>query len=592
MPSSRRLPWALKVGLLGAALTGVGLLAYRVTRAPEIARLAEERLEKDLAGAAAALAAGIGPAGLADPGLDARVKESGRAAGLRFTVVAEDGKVVADSDVPDPRGMEPHGERPEVREAREKGRSTYRRVSASVGRDLRYAAERIPGTRAVARAALDQREAEVLLAEETRFPWVPGLVACAVAGLAAALLLGPTAAGVRRVARAVRGIEEGDLSARVPVRGPDFLRGLSASFNDMAGRLQEDVDRVRAERARLSTVLDGMVEGVVAVDGAGAVRFLNRSARGMLGTPGEDGVEGRPLHEVVRDPHVLALVQQAVDEKEPVEAEVVRHGPPRRLLHVHVAPLREGGPGAILLARDVSALRRLERMRSDFVANVSHELRTPIAAIAGAAETLAEGALSDGEAAPRFVETIGRNAERLRALVDDLLALSRLESAPETIERVPVDLAGVVRQACDAVASRARDAGLALEAKADRSLRVMGDPEALRRVVDNLVVNALTYTPSGGWVRVSAQAQEGRAVLTVADSGIGIAPEHLDRIFERFYRVDKARSRSKGGTGLGLAIVKHGASLHAGDVAVESRVGAGSTFTVTIPLARGEAPPA
>jgi two-component system phosphate regulon sensor histidine kinase PhoR len=455
-----------------------------------------------------------------------------------------------------------------------------------VWRELWYAAERVPGTRAVARAALDAREAEAQFARESRFPWLAGLLAVAVGGVAAALLLAPTAAGVRAVTRALRGIQAGDLSQRVPLRGPDFLRGLSTSFNDTAERLQEDVDRVRAERGRLFTVLDGMVEGVLAVDASEGVRFVNGAARALLGLPADVVAEGRPVQEVVRDPAVLALVRRAVRGGEAGEAEVVWYGSPRRRLQVSAAPVREGGAGAIVLVRDVSTLRRLERMRTDFVANVSHELRTPLAAIAGAAETLAAGALDDPSAARGFVEAIGRQSDRLRALVDDLLTLSRLESAPETIERVPVDFALVVRQACEAVAGRAREAGLSLETRVEGSVRLLGDPEALRRLVDNLVVNAVTYSPPGAWVRVTLSTEGGAAILVVADGGIGIGPEHLERIFERFYRVDKARSRSKGGTGLGLAIVKHSVALHGGEVDVHSRPGEGSTFTVRIPLSK------
>ena len=192
--------------------------------------------------------------------------------------------------------------------------------------------------------------------------------------------------------------------------------------------------------------------------------------------------------------------------------------------------------------------------------------------------------MADTVEGPRFVGAISRQADRLTALVDDLLTLSRLESAPEAIERVPVDFGQVVRQSCEAVAAKVRDGELRLEVHADGALRVLGDPEALRRLVDNLVVNAVTYTPTGGWVRVGLAAEDGRAVLTVADSGIGIPAEHIERIFERFYRVDKARSRSKGGTGLGLAIVKHSVNLHGGEISVQSRPGAGSTFTVSIPL--------
>ncbi len=580
-----RVPWAVKIGVGGALLTALGLGLYWAVRAPEIRRIASAGIDRDLLGAAYALAAGIDAEDLADPRLDARVKEAGRGAGLRFTVVAEDGRVVAESDVPDPAFLDNHGGRPEVREAREKGFALYERTSESVSRSLRYAAVRIRGTMAVARSAMNERAVAELIDAETRFPWAAGGLAALLAGLAAALLLAPTAATVRSVARALSGLEGGDLAARVPVRGPDFLRGLSSSLNSMAARLQLDVERVRTERARLATVLDGMEEGVFAVDPDENVRFLNRAGRQLLGVKDADAIEGRPVHEVVRDPQVLSLVRGALRGGLAEDAEVVWDGAPKRLLHVRASPVRDGGPGAILLLGDVSRIRRLERMRSDFVANVSHELRTPLAAIAASAETLADGALADPEAGPRFVATITRHAERLTALVDDLLTLSRLESAPETIERVPVDVAGVVRQACEAVASRARDSKVGVEVAAEGSVRVLGDPEALRRLVDNLVVNAVTYTPAGGWVRVGLADEGGRAVLTVADSGIGIGPEHLERIFERFYRVDKARSRAKGGTGLGLAIVKHSVNLHGGEISVDSRPGAGSTFTVRIPLA-------
>ena len=580
-----RIPWALRIGLAGAALVALGLAVYWVVRAPEIRRLAHERLDRDLLGSAHALAAGVGAKGLAADDLDARVKIDGSRAGIRFTVIAEDGRVLADSEAKDPARLSNHAGRPEVREAVEKGVALSSRTSDSVNRELRYAAVRIEGTKAVARAALSSAEVDAVLAAETRLPWAAGTLAALLAGLATVIFLGPTAATVRSVARALSGIESGDLTARVPVRGPDFLRGLSSAFNATAQRLEADVAKVRAERARLSTVLEGMVEGVFALDGAEAIRFVNRAARTLLGVAPDEVVEGKPIHLLVRDPQFLGLVRAALEHGEAHEAEIIWDGAPKRLLRVRAAPVGEAGPGAILLVGDVSTLRRLERMRSDFVANVSHELRTPLAAIAGAAETLADGALTDPEAGPRFVGTIERHADRLTALVDDLLTLSRLESTPESIERAPVDFALVARQACDAVTVRARDAGVTLAVAADGPVRVLGDPEALRRLVDNLVVNAVTYTPAGGSVKVGLSAHDGRAVLIVADTGIGIGAEHIARIFERFYRVDKARSRGKGGTGLGLSIVKHAVNLHGGDIAVESRPGAGSTFTVSIPLA-------
>ncbi len=582
-----RTPWSFRAGLVGGVLVALGLVAYWVIRVPEIRATAVAQLDRDLERSAHALAAGIPPAELRSPELDVRVKAAARAAHLRFTVVAADGRVVAESDVVDLGTVENHATRPEIAEARRAGVAVSGRTSGTVNRALRYAAVRIPGTEAVARAALDASEVDAFVREETRFRWGPAALATVVAAILAGTPPGPDGGRrARRGGRALGAPVRRPRDARVPVRGPDFLRGLSTSFNSMADRLQGDVERERTERARLQAVLDDMNEGVASIDREERIVFLNRVGRELLAVPAGASVEGQPIHHLVRDPVVLATIRAALRGAEPPEEDVVWDGAPKRLLRVRAAPVERGARGAILLVGDVSTIRRLERMRTDFVANVSHELRTPLAAIAGAAETLSGGALHDAQAGPKFLDTITRHADRLKALVDDLLTLSRLESSPESIERVPVDFALVARQSCEAVASRARDAGLSLEVHAEGALRVLGDPEALRRLVDNLVVNAVTYTPTGGWVRVTVATAGARAVLTVADSGIGIPPEHIERIFERFFRVDKARSRSKGGTGLGLAIVKHAVNLHGGQVAVDSRPGAGSTFTVSIPLSK------
>ncbi|MGH7163868.1 MAG: ATP-binding protein, partial [Planctomycetota bacterium] len=328
---------------------------------------------------------------------------------------------------------------------------------------------------------------------------------------------------------------------------------------------------------------------VVAVDVDERVSFLNGAARTILGLAAGERVEGRRLYELLRDPKILGLLQAASDEGRPVDAEISHEGPPRRMVQVHAAPVGGDRPGVILVLRDMSRLRQLERMRSDFVSNVSHELRTPLASISAAAENLQDVATRrDDEAASRFVGAIRRNAARLETLLDDILALSRFESRPETIERASMDFAALVRAACDELRERAEAAGVVLRVGTPAGLALVGDVQALRRIVDNLVVNAITYTPRGGRVEVALALGGGDAVLTVADTGIGIPKADLDSIFERFYRVDKARSRSAGGTGLGLSIVKHAVGLHGGTVSVESQVGSGSKFTVRIPEARLE----
>jgi two-component system phosphate regulon sensor histidine kinase PhoR len=259
------------------------------------------------------------------------------------------------------------------------------------------------------------------------------------------------------------------------------------------------------------------------------------------------------------------------------------------MVQIFAAPVGGESPGVIVVLRDMSRLRRLEQMRSDFVSNVSHELRTPLANISAAVETLRDDeSRRDVETGPRFLEIIRRNLTRLEALLNDILALSRMESRPETLPMEPVDFAAVARTSADELRGRARSAGLELAFRGEARCRVVGDVNTLRRIVDNLLINAITYTPEGGRIEVGIGLQNGSAVLHVSDTGIGIPREDLDRVFERFYRVDKARSRSAGGTGLGLAIVKHAVGLHGGTVKVESELAKGTTITVRIPLAAEE----
>jgi len=376
---------------------------------------------------------------------------------------------------------------------------------------------------------------------------------------------------------------DGDWSARVTPVGADEVARLGKAFNDMTDQLDQSVELAESEAARLTTVLGGMTEGVIAVDKDEAIVFLNDASREILDIKGD--ARGAALFSCVREPRILGLVQTAARDGAPVEAEISYEGPPRRMVQVYAAP---AGKGVILVLRDISRMRRLESMRTDFVSNVSHELRTPLASIAAAIETLEdEAARTDPETADRFLSMLRRNVTRLEALLDDILALSRFESRPETILRVPVDFAQVARRAAEEHLDRAQRSELTLEFSATGKSMVDGDPETLQRILDNLIVNAINYTPAGGKIEVRVRAEGANALLQVRDSGIGIPAGDRERIFERFYRVDKGRSRSAGGTGLGLAIVKHAARFHGGEVVVESEPGVGSTFTVRLPLIPG-----
>jgi two-component system phosphate regulon sensor histidine kinase PhoR len=581
-----RLGWAGKAAIAASLPAIAGLAVFLLVTVDSLSRVTRETLERSLLRESLVAASGAAHGPWKPGEMQGWVRQLGRDTGARVTLIDGDGTVLADSDFEDPSPLDNHGERPEVVEAREKGTSVKQRHSRTVGRDLLYAAARVPGTDRIMRIARDLSEVHEAPRGPARTFWLVALGMAGVGVLLAALFARGLARPLGELTDAAQRVEAGDFSARVYPQGHDEVARLGHAFNRMAGQLRETLARAEAEAARLAAVLEGMNEGVVAVDAQERVSFVNGAARSILGLPPEAEMAGKRIYELVREPRILGLVQAAAG-RGPAEAEIRHDGPPRRLVQVRAAPV---GTGVILVLRDMSRLRRLEQMRTDFVSNVSHELRTPLASIAAAVETLQDDACRlDPAEGPRFVQMIQRNLRRLEALLDDILALSRLESRPETLPRDPLDLAGIVRVAGEELMERARQAGVELTVRAERS-RVMGDASTLRRVVDNLIVNAISYTPRGGKVDVSLEPRDGAATLEVKDTGIGIPEEDLDRIFERFYRVDKARSRSAGGTGLGLAIVKHAVGLHGGTVEVKSRLARGSTFTIRIPLAAEPAP--
>ncbi|MFI5401589.1 MAG: ATP-binding protein [Planctomycetota bacterium] len=585
-----RLGWAGKAAIAAALPVVAGLAIFLFVTTGSVRDTTQRSLEQSLLGEATVSAHALARGPWAAGELQTWARQLGAEISARVTVVDADGTVVADSLVADVTSLENHGQRPEILAAREHGTAVETRRSRTADRDLLYAAARIPGTDRVVRLARNLVDVQDELGRPARAFWFVALGVAGAGILMATLLARGLARPLGDLTEAARRVEAGDLNAHVYPRGGDAVARRGHAFTLMTVRLRETLARAESEAARLSAVLEGMNEGVVAVDAQERVSFLNGAARSILGLAAEAEIPGKRIYELVREPRILGLVQSAASGRGPAEAEIGHDGPPRRLLQVRAAPVGEGPSGVILVLRDMSRLRRLEQMRTDFVSNVSHELRTPLASIAAAVETLQDDAARlDPVEGPRFVQMIQRNLRRLEALLDDILALSRLESRPETLPREPLDLAGVVRAAGDELMERARQAGVDLSVRVERS-RVTGDTSTLRRIADNLLVNAITYTPRGGKVDVTLEPRDGWAVLSVKDTGIGIPEEDLDRIFERFYRVDKARSRSAGGTGLGLAIVKHAVGLHGGTVEVKSKLARGSTFSVRIPLAAEPAP--
>ncbi len=363
---------------------------------------------------------------------------------------------------------------------------------------------------------------------------------------------------------------------------------LSRALNRLAETAETQFAAVRSERDHLQSILASMSEGVLVVGPDGRVSSANPAFRRLFDLAGE--VAGRPLLELSRQPELGRVVADTLRQGGPQSGQIEQQVPERRTLLLASAALSGGERGAVVVARDTTELTRVADMRRDFVANVSHELKTPLAAIRGYAETLRDGALQEQETALRFTERLLWQCRRLQALLDDLLTLSRLEGAGQAVaEREPVDLSALAQRAVETLAAAAREKRVRLAIDEQPLPRIPGDADGLERLLVNLLDNAIKYNRPGGEVLLRLAPAGGEVVIAVSDTGIGIPPEALGRIFERFYRVDKGRAREEGGTGLGLAIVKHLAQSHGGHVEVESRMGRGTTFRVFLPFT-GTAP--
>jgi two-component system phosphate regulon sensor histidine kinase PhoR len=509
------------------------------------------------------------------------VASLGARAAARVTVIAPTGQVQGDSEVPASglAHLENHRGRPEIEAAFSGRTGASVRHSVTLGEDMMYVAVPVGAPPSmVLRLAVPLVEVGATVRHAQAAMWLAGLLALLLALALGTLLSRWLTRPVLALTRAARAMSRGDFDAPLPPPPKDELgdlvRAVSILRRELAGRIAE----LGAEGEKLRAVVNGMTEGVALVRG-GVIAVANSAFCTLLGA---SEVEGRPPLEAARLPELGEILEQAVAARTIAEREVSLGG---RLLQLAARPLGEAGSAqAVVTVVDATEARRLERLRREWVANASHELRTPVAAIVGAVDTLAAGAAEDPAARASFLDILLRHSGRLSRLTNDLLDLSRLETGyrPE-LEALP--LAPVVEAVVAALAARAAEKQLALACEVPGELAVHAERAALEQILTNLVDNAIKYTSAGGRIRVSATKREQRVELAVEDNGLGIAAEHLSRLFERFYRVDAARSRALGGTGLGLAIVKHLVLAHGGEVRAESRLGRGSRFLVTLPLA-------
>jgi two-component system phosphate regulon sensor histidine kinase PhoR len=590
----RRRPRTIRSPLFRKILVGAALLVFAMGGLSDLlmSRYTQEREEsavrRSLEASVRLLARELAGKPLAE--LAEWVRQTDRLLGVRVTVVAGDGSVLAESRR-QPESMENHAHRPEIEAAVRTGLGAAKRHSNSVNMDFLYVAAPArlsTGEPAILRVAAPLETIESAV-RANRWRILRATLALAFLVLVAAYFFTRSLTQrIHRIQEAAEDLASGRFTENPPMldSGQDELGALAASLHRMAGNLLEMVELVRAESARRDAILSSMREGVLAVDASLRITFCNQAFLDAVAA-GQAPGEGTPLEQVAPDGPLLDSLLQVLERGETVRTKISLASSPGRSYELYAKPLElNRQKGALAILHDVTEIERLERVRRDFVANVSHELRTPLTAIRGYAETLLDGAIDDAEHNRKFLEVIRSNAIRLTNIASDLLVLSELEQhrpLQEPAEPVPVQ--PVIESAIRTVESAARLRQIRITAEpADYCVRALRF--RLEQALVNLVDNAVKFSPPGTEVRIACNRTEGGMVeIHVIDQGIGIPEADLPRIFERFYRVDKARSREAGGTGLGLSIVKHIAELFGGSVRVKSRLNEGSTFTLCFPAA-------
>ena len=576
------------MALLISALLAVDYFAERALRR-DYERTAYSQLTA-VAGIAQARASALPSLPPAGPEDVAKLNEwvsQMAASGSRVTIIGSDGRVFAESQS-DSQTMENHATRPEVREAVANGSGRAIRHSVTVNRDLLYYAVRqdtASGTPIILRFALPIETVDEVLQSFRRSLWLSSFLILLIAGVAALQISRMFTDRVERLKDFSRRVAAGDFAAIPADSSGDALDDLGASMNRTAAQLDETIRTLTEERNLSTAILGSMVEGVAVVNGSERLLFANQGFAEILNLrfPPKSG---SALVEIVRQTELIEAVRNVLHGESRVEAEIVTGTLRQKYFAATVASVRAGDTlGAVLVLHDITELRRLERVRRDFVANVSHEFRTPLTAIQGFAETLLAGAIDDAQNRVRFLEIILEHARRLARLTEDLLRLSQMDSDRLELEIDEISVAQLVDSCLATAQHRALENGLKLSVNIpENPPTVAGDRRRLAEVLQNLLDNARQYTLPGGEIVLSVAASELEVVFTVSDTGIGIPRADQSRIFERFYRVDAARSREAGGTGLGLAIAKHLIEAHGGRIWVESEIGKGSHFHFSVPI--------
>ncbi len=521
--------------------------------------------------------------------IDSLCKSLGELSITRITVVDPSGKVLGDSEE-EPQRMDNHNDRPEIIQAKREGSGSSIRYSHTLGEDMLYVAVPLPvqdGQTAALRVSIALTSIHSGLKSLDTKIIIGGLIIAFIITMFSLYITERISKPLVEIKRGAESFASGDFSRKIPVYNSLEIGELAESMNKMAGDLDSRIKTIIRQRNEQEAVLASMVEGVLAIDQDEKVIGYNRAAGKLLGI-GESRAEGKILHEVVRNIDLQRFVARVLSSREIAEEEIVLRDNGVKYIQVHGTILKDsrgGSIGALVVLNDVTRLHRLEAIRREFVANVSHELKTPVTSIKGFVETLIDGAVNDPESALRFLDVISRQADRLSAIIDDLLTLSRMEqdSGKTQISLRLEPIRPVLKSAIQVCELKAQASDIRIKLSCPEDLKAKINAPLLEQAIINLVDNAIKYSETEGVIGVSANYEDNEAIIRVTDRGSGIAKEHLSRLFERFYIVDKARSRKMGGTGLGLAIVKHIAQAHNGYPKVESTPGKGSTFSIHIP---------
>ena len=519
--------------------------------------------------------------------ITSKTETLGKEINTRITIIDTKGKVLGDSEK-NPALMENHSDRPEIKEALQGKTGKSIRYSATLEIDMLYIAIPIITDNqnlGAVRLSLPLVEVNENITHLRKITFFAAIIGLLIASLVSLIMSLSITRPLREMTEISQRISKGDFSKKLKIRSQDEIGQLADSLNLMSKELENKIRIISEDKDKMRVILSSVIEGIVAIDKEGRIILFNHALRNMI-NHSSDRVLGKFHWEIIRNNQLNELLKETLQKGQTLTREIILFSPQEKIFHASANPLTEKNKvwGAVVVLNDITEIKKLEKMRSEFVANVSHELRTPLTSIRGFVETLKEGAVDDPGKARYFLKIIERQSNRLNNLIEDLLQLSKIESQEIAMNLQSIDLRDLIDKTISEFKEKIEQKDHKIKINTSLQLPlVKADPEQIEVVFRNLLDNAIKYTPNRGEISISTLEKAENIYIEIANNGIGISAEHLPRLFERFYRADKDRSRKLGGTGLGLAIVKHIVQAHGGTVGVDSELGKGSKFFFTLP---------